>query len=508
MLMLQEEGFMRLKYIYIGNDLNRTRFHHTILSLNNPFDLLQRSYYPRYPSTCSWITDTAEYKEWLVDGRTPILHLHGEMGCGKSTLLGYLAEVLSVYQFTSRGDTITVRFSFEKTPPGRPSLRGLLLTFIRQFLVRQPDLVNVPTQLAGAEGLAWTTSMLWDMFISILLDPARKDVICLIDDIDSSDNSMEMFLNQIMAAIDDWNVTNVPKRLAMFKAVVTSRSCGRERAKGTWRIISTSHNCIKLKGETGIENDKYVIVKSGISRVVRKRPSLATFEASLHEKLGATSVTILQAVVNLKLLERSGLGGTMEDIEKNIRLFPKPLEDCYNSVLDGLPKTLQTPVTQALSWILHAARPLSIAELGAALAINPDQQPPFDDNLIRMDIVEIIDMALSPLVTITQGQVDIFHPSARRSILTRSAMPRKNNPWAIEAFTHATATRCCLAYMRWRISQLNEGASGTVQYTHDGIPFLPLLRIQNQQYSFFEYSITVCLCYSSLLEIFELYQQI
>lgn len=485
----QAEEFLRLT-CRSGNNFDRTRFYYTILSLDNPFDLFQRSYSSRYPSTCSWITDNAVYKEWLADGGAPILHLYGEMGCGKSTLLGYLAEVLSVHQFTSRGDTIIIRFTVVKIPSGPLSLRGLLLALIRQFLVRQPELVSVPTQSAGAEGLAWTTSILWNIFISILLNPARKDVICLIDDMDSSDNSMEMFLNHVMAAVNDWNVTNVPNRLGMFKAVVTSRNCGRERPKGTWRIIPTSHNCIKLKGKTGIENDKYVIVKSGVSWAVRKRPSLATFEASLCEKLGASG-TILQAVVNLKLLEQSGLGGTMEDMEKNIRLFPKSLEDCYHSVLGDVPRTLQTPVAQALSWIIHAARPLSTTELGAALAINPDQQPPFDDGLIRMDIVEIIETALSPLVTILQGRVDIFHPSAKRSILTHIAVPRKNNPWAIETFTHATATRCCLAYMRWRISQLNEGGSGTVQYTHDGISFLPLLAAESQQYSLLEYSITV-----------------
>ncbi|KAF8417288.1 hypothetical protein EV426DRAFT_380340 [Tirmania nivea] len=472
------------------NDLDRTRFYHTILSLDSSFDLLQRSYHPRYPSTCSWITDNAVYAEWLVDGGAPILHLHGEMGCGKSTLLGYLAEVLSVHQFTSRGDTITVRFTFEKIPSGYLSLRGLLLAFIRKFLVRQPELVKVPSQSADADGLAWTTSVLWNIFISILLNPARKDVICLIDDMDNSDNSIEMFLNHVTAAIDDWNVTNVPERLGMFKAIVTSRNCGRERPKGTWKIIPTSHNCIKLRGETGIENDKHVIVRSWVLRIVKQRPALTAFEASLCEKLGATNVTILQAVVNLKLLELRGLGGTMEDMEKNILLFPKLLEDCYHSVLGQVPKTLQTPVTQVLSWILHAARPLSTTELGTALAINPDEQPPFDNSLTRMDIGEIIEIALSPLVTITQGRVDFFHPSARRSIFTRFTMPRKNNPWAIETFTHATATRCCLAYMRWVLSQLNEGGLETVQYTHQGVPFLPLLTTKSQQYSFLEYSIT------------------
>ncbi|KAF8454395.1 hypothetical protein BGX38DRAFT_334316 [Terfezia claveryi] len=468
------------------NNLDRTRFYYTILSLDYP---LQQSYHSRYPSTCTWITNNAVYKEWLVDGGHPVLHLYGEMGCGKSTLLGYLAEVLSVHQFTSRGDTITIRFTFDKFPAGCPSLRGLLLAFIRQFLVRQPQLVNVPTQSAGAEGLLWTTSVLWSIFISILLNPARKDVICLIDDMDSSDSSMEMFLNHVMAAINDWNVNNVPDRLGMFKAIVTSRNCGRERPKGTWKIFPTSHNCIKLNGETGLEDDKYVIVKSGISWAIRKIPSLATFEASLCEKLRASGVTILQVVVNLKLLERSGLGRTMGDMEKNIRLFPKPLEDCYHFVLDDVPRTLQTSVAQALSWILHAARPLTTTELGAALAINPDEQPPFDDSFIRTDIVEMIE-TLSPLVTITQGRVDIFHPSARRTILNRSSVLRKNNPWAIETFTHATATRCCLAYMRWRISQLNESRSRAVQYTHDGIPFLPLLATESQQYSFLEYSIT------------------
>lgn len=474
------------------NNLDRTRFYYTILSLGNPFDSFQQSYHSRYPSTSSWITNNALYKEWLVESGAPVLHLYGEMGSGKSTLLGYLAEVLSVHQFTSRGDTITICFTFDKFPAGRPSLRGLLLALIRQFLVRQPELVNVPTQNAGAgaEGLAWTTSVLWNIFISYLLNPARKDVICLIDDMDSSDSSMEMFLNHVIAAVNDWNVNNVPDRLGIFKAVVTSKTCGRERPKGTWSIIPTSHNCIKLNGETGLENDKYVIVKAGVSSAISKRPSLAIFESSLCEKLRASGVTILQAVVNLKLLERSGLGGTMEHMEKNIRLFPKPLEDCYHFVLDDVPKALQTPVAQALSWILHAARPLSTTELGAALAINPDQQPPFEDSLIRTDIVEMIETALTPLVTITQGRVDIFHPSARRTILTRIGVPRKNNPWAIETFTHVTATRCCLAYMRWRISQLNESRSGTVQYTHDGIPFLPLLATQSQPYSFLEYSIT------------------
>jgi len=479
---------MRLTYTYIGNNPDHMRFHNTIFSLDSQFGLLQQSYHPRLASTCSWITANAVYQEWLLYGGAPILHIHGEMGCGKSTLLGYLAEVLSIHRFTSRGDTIVVRFTFDKVPLGRQSVRGLLLALIRQFLVRQPGLVNVPTQY-GTEGLVWTTSVLWNIFISVLLNRTRKDVICLIDDIDSSDNSMEMFLNHAMAAVDDWNVTNVPERLGVFKAVVTSRNCGRERPKGTWRIIPTSHNCIKLTGETGMENDKHAIVKWGLSQVLAKRPSLATFEASLLEKLSETSRTILQVVVNLKLLERTGLGGTIGDMAKNIRLFPKSLDDCYHSILDDVPRALQTPVTQALSWILHAARPLSTTELSAALAINPDQQPPFDNSLIRIDIVEIIEMTLTPLVTITQGRVDIFHPSVRRSILTRSAMPRKNNPWAIETFTHATATRCCLAYMRWRISQLDKDGLGTVQYTRDGIPFLPLLDTRSPD--FLEYAVTV-----------------
>ncbi|KAF8416622.1 ankyrin repeat-containing domain protein [Terfezia claveryi] len=126
-------------------------------------------------------------------------------------------------------------------------------------------------------------------------------------------------------------------------------------------------------------------------------------------------------------------------------------ENCYQAVLESIPKTLRAVATRVLSWILHAARPMRVDELSIALAIDTCEDMPFDRSNIRRDIVETIVPILCPILTIRREHLIFCHPSAKQYIQDETR--RKNDQWAVEHFTHDTATRCCLAYLNYAVLQ-------------------------------------------------------
>jgi len=431
--------------------------------LEGDLDLSQ--HYPRHPSTCEWVTAAEGYQDWLVN-KPSILHLHGAMGCGKSTLLGYIAETLSSNDTTATmSDIILVRYAFQKTITGRRSIHGFLLRLIRQILFHMPSLFLGLPQLLP-DDLEWSLPRLWDMFRSLLVNPTRPDVICLIDDIDTCGSSGESLLSHITAEIDTWLTADTPRRgcLAKFKLVVTSGSCGVDISPHTncnetipCMGVPYSHHCISVETERGLHDDKRSIVTSRTEQILRKRVSLGRYREFIIERLSSHRVTILQAVSNLRILDEYGPGVTPLVIATYMSTFPRSLDHCYCRLLENIPLECQKVAAKAFSWILYAARPLTLHELAAAVSIKPYGSPPFDEKLVRTDLIEDIGTVLGPLVLVTGNRVDFFHSSVREFLLRRvNAYDPLDlrQPMILTVLTTGkdVLAQSCLAYLHWSLS--------------------------------------------------------
>lgn len=437
-------------------------------------------HYHHEPGTCTWVTSHKSYQTWLHQVGAPVLHLSGATGCGKSTLLSYLAEILPLRSLPTTRDIILVRFTFESGHHARGSVRGFLVSFICQILLRQPSAVASNDSIPDDIILKWSTSALWDLFLSVLINPARTDVICLLDDVDECDSSIDLFLHRITKAIDHWHVDRLPARLGAFKIIATSKACGREPSKATWKLLPCSHLCIKVNGPT--EKDTATIIERQMLHLVTLRPSLERFSDMIVEKLTSPGVTILQAVMNLSVLVKLGVGGTHAEIEQRLRFFPMSTENCYQAVLDSIAKSLRAVATRVLSWILHAARPMRVDELSIALAIDTCEDMPFDRSNIRRDVVETIVPILCPILTIHREHLIFCHPTAKQYIQDETR--RKNDQWALEHFTHDTATRCCLAYLNYAVLQ---SAHSLPEVVHD-LPGGRALGLATGEISFHDYA--------------------
>lgn len=402
---------------------------------------------------------------WNEHDGSSILHIYGQQGSGKSMVLRYLAQNEYASPGTSDwfNEVIQVRFRFDKHFAGHSSIRGFLIVFIRELLLRQPHILpDKPVIYEKKKRVEWTTSVLWDIFLALVLHPARSAVTCFIDDFDECDSSWELFLSRITAEIDDWHSSQPvnARRLCPLKFVVTSKNCGQSRQK-SWKMLPESHKCLNLNGR-GIklhEEHKVDLVQEELTQLLRQRTSLATSGSVLVTKLNSPNVTTLQAILNLHLLRQYGLGGTPEEIKQNLKGIPRSVQHCCDIVLARCKELpgVWGPIKQSLSWIVFAKRALTLRELAVAIAINPDHEPSFDVSQRRIDLEENILAKIRPLIKVSHETVYLLHSSIRPHVVAR--LGPRDNQHALEAFSNDIATRACLSYLRLKLSELRDPIS-------------------------------------------------
>src|SRR5436305_1770017 len=98
-------------------------------------------------------------------------------------------------------------------------------------------------------------------------------------------------------------------------------------------------------------------------------------------------IRFLLAKLHIESLSKNS---TIKRVREALRTLPKDLNDSYDSAMKRIEdqnEEERTIAHSALIWVVNAKRPLTVAELQVALAVEPGTTELDDDNLLDIEII-------------------------------------------------------------------------------------------------------------------------
>ena len=365
------------------------------------------------------------YLQWTKEEESSILLLSGPPGLGKSALSSRLLG--SAEDSPERGSI--VYFSFDGEDSHLNSEAPFLTSAIRQMLLLRPSLFASMRNdyKIMAENSRWAKDDLWTFFRSLLR---------------SLDTNFTFFVN----AIQDCRKENQQFVAKLFDLPLLQGLCARLRfvCTSTWQSIAcpVPRHFFEIELRE-ISGDLEAFIQNQISRLFRRMPVLQEFRDEITAKL-LESKDLFQATLLLKQIPVALDVSTPDAIRAHLQSLRPNLDELVETILS---RSLPRPTWIALSWVLHAARPLKPGELAVMSAMR-DEIRTFKelDDLIPRDIVNDFCRAFEPLIKLQNGAIRLSHGLVRRAILRKaSKFPYFDGSPSL--FGHWEITKFCLDYL-------------------------------------------------------------
>lgn len=310
----------------------------------------------RNEKTCQWFLEDPRLKTWRdwKNKSCNLLWVRACAGCGKSVLSSYLSQGLANY--TSNGQTPLVAFFFcddkdERRNTADAILRGLL----HQILDQEPSLF--PANLG--DKLQWDLESLWALFKSVVGENDSPPIYCIVDGLDECEEDTRNVLLERLQQLFSRGDT-----VGGFKMIITSRLF---MITTRWRFDWTEINL-----ETpGLKRDITIFLEDGFGEFCERKGFLGNQKDELQEALSmAGDGTFLWASLMMESLWKAK-GSRYNRIREEIRSFPPTVPKVYAQILERIDTAERNYATGILQWVLFAKRPLTLAELQVAAALQP-----------------------------------------------------------------------------------------------------------------------------------------
>ncbi|KAJ7444013.1 ectomycorrhiza-induced ankyrin-domain/NACHT-domain-containing protein [Mycena latifolia] len=136
-------------------------------------------------------------------------------------------------------------------------------------------------------------------------------------------------------------------------------------------------------------------IRQYVDKQIRKSPRLSKhvqIRPELHDEIKSTISSNTDGMFLLAKLHTESLAAknTVKAVREALRHLPQNLNHTYEEAMNRIKnqnKEDRQLAIQALTWVAYAKRPLSVAELQEALAIEPDATTLDVDNLLDINIV-------------------------------------------------------------------------------------------------------------------------
>ena len=287
--------------------------------------------------TCIWFLENNAYRTWLVSPQCSLLFLHGGPGTGKTTLASTLIESLR------NEHRPTIFFFFNSNRSEASNARALLASLIGQM--RNLAGSGVEDEFQECQGeLAIPASKLFENFRRSVA--VFNELFCCIDAIDECDDSVRRLLRFIDNLVQSGS-TSVKFFLSGRQQLHILHHLKSE----TRTINIPNYSTVDDIGRMVADN-----VRSNLSLTIEDRPTIAE-----RVKTSAMGMFLWAKLA-------------LSDIERNTDALPKTLAEMYSKSLASLTSSMPSQelalLCTALNWITITTRPLKVAELVTALAVD------------------------------------------------------------------------------------------------------------------------------------------
>ncbi|KAK1772870.1 hypothetical protein QBC33DRAFT_522720 [Phialemonium atrogriseum] len=360
----------------------------------------------RIEGTCQWFLNHENFQTWLKQDSGPLL-VSADPGCGKSVLAKYLIDqglpqsAAICYFFFKDQDQMTVNQA--------------LCALLHQLFSHQPSLIRhaLPEYSKNGERLINITTSLWDILEKAGQDLQDRPVIMVLDALDECAESDLQDLTRMLTRLfhrDRWGCRKI-------KCLMTSRPY--EHIVSEFHELVGAFPYIRIPGEAESE-----AISQEVNRVITYQVNKLAFSTLIKDHLqkrllGIQHRTYLWVYLVFDYLRREGFKKTPKGVEDAIATLPESVNEAYEKILNRSKKP--SNVQKALSIILAASRPLTLAEMSVAMNIEISSRSMRDLDLeSQEDFESSLRSWCGLFVSIYHGKVYFLHQTAREFLLADS----------------------------------------------------------------------------------------
>ena len=391
-----------------------------------------------YLSTCKWIFEKIEYRNWrnadLAPEHNGFFWIKSKPGAGKSTLMKFLVQsaakqlpedhIISFF-FNARGEVL------------ERSLEGLYRGLLHQLLTAVPRLQEVLNhqEIASFAHQAWPLNSLKTLFSEAVAKLGQDRVTCFID---ALDECPEAEIRDMIEFLEELSESTAEEDIGL-------RVCFSSRHYP--QITMLKCQPMVLDGQDGHENDIARYVKSKLK--VRKGKTAEEVRIAVQKK--AKGIFMWVVLVVRILNEESDRGSNNAELRKCLDRIPAELHDLFQDILQrGIQHNKY--LVPILQWVSFAQRPLTREELyfavrsGSTDFVASEPWDPEEDDAEAMDLF-ILDSSKG-LAEMTKGKtptIQFIHESVRDYLReTGFAALAPELSGNLLGLTHEYLKRCCV----------------------------------------------------------------
>jgi Ankyrin repeats (3 copies) len=250
-------------------------------------------------------------------------------------------------------------------------------------------------------------------------DTSLGTVYCVVDGLDECDEPLlEVLLKRSRALFSTRSNLSPSCHLNLI-------AISRERPDSVAKELSGFPH-IRLGPDSGITVDRDV--KSDVSKFIAAKvgelseyrnypPQLRSYvENILHKR---SEGTFLWVGIVAKELEKYAC----DEVKDALDTFPSGLLELYSRILLQFPLRRRKPIAKILQWVVMAARPLTIKELGAALGLADDASSGLTCKAAALEQVKNCGHLLTTTRRKSRKAVGLIHQSAKDYLLRETFDP-------------------------------------------------------------------------------------
>ncbi|KAI0376539.1 hypothetical protein F5Y04DRAFT_209589 [Hypomontagnella monticulosa] len=359
--------------------------------------------------TCKWATTHQLFRTWLDNTESSLLRISADPGCGKSVLARHLID--KVLSGTARR-TISY-FFFKDDLEDQRTLTNALCCILRQIIHQNHPIVSkkIIEQFKSRKTLTKSFQELWDILIDLAGSLRAGEIVCVIDALDECEEDGQNQLTQALNRL--YSPGSSMKNKFTLKFLLTSRPY--MKIQRGFRGIPTIH----LNGDleaSKISQEITIFIKDSITNLSTTL-DLSSEEQEVLEReiMKITNRTYLWVYLVLDMIK--DIPSITEDsLKEYVLTLPPTVEAAYDKMLCRSRDREQAK--RLLSIVIAAARPLSVEEMSAALAIKENHRKYADLKLEKAERFYLTVRELCGLfVMVVDSKIYLLHQTAKEFLV-------------------------------------------------------------------------------------------
>ncbi|KAK0709428.1 ankyrin repeat-containing domain protein [Lasiosphaeria miniovina] len=403
------------------NEANDRPAHDIFLAMSSILKTLHTSPYldrknrnpDRVLGTCEWFVNHQLFRKWQESSSSSMLWVSADPGCGKSVLARHLVDS-ELRTTTSR---TTCYFFFKDDIDDQRSAKSALCCILHQLFTQREILFSseIVKRLETRE-IHFTDSFdeLWEVLIMASQDKNAGEIVYILDAFDECEDQEHSMLAQALCKLYR------TEKAFNLKFLIISQPHGTIR-RGFQPLDMPGLPLVHLSGESEVETDKIareidIYIRARVQSIRdRLTLSLEDEQLLLQGLLRTPNRTYLWVYLTMDLVQ-DDIGINKLGIRKAVSSLPPTVDHAYEGILNKSHNPEEAK--KLLHVVVGAARPLALAEMAVALALQPDHQSyedldPKADKRFREYVRDLCGL----FITIIDSKIYLLHQTAREFLV-------------------------------------------------------------------------------------------